>query len=169
MVLDRMNRRILKVAAIVAAAIILVVGGSGVAYAYWSAGGSGAGNGGTGATVPITLTAGTPTAGLVPGSSSAVVLVATNTNAASVHVSTLSVDTTQGTGGLSVDAGHSGCSVGSLSFATQTNGGAGWSVPGKVGAVNGTLTITLANALTMATSAANACQGATFTVYLLAG
>ncbi|HEX4057502.1 MAG TPA: hypothetical protein VHX87_04190 [Galbitalea sp.] len=169
MVLDRMNRRILRVAAVVTAAILLVVGGSGVAYAYWSAGGIGAAIGGTGTTVPITLSAGTPTAGLVPGSNSSVVLVATNTNLATVHVSTLSLDTTQGTSGLSVDAAHTGCSLSSLSFTTQTNGGAGWDVPGKVGAVNGSLSVSLASALTMATSAANACQGATFTIYLLAG
>lgn len=164
-----MNRRILRVALVVAAAFLLVIGGTGVAYAYWSAGGAGLGLGGTGTTVPITLTSGAPTAGLVPGSSSSVILTATNTNAATVHVSSLALDTTQGTNGLSVDAGHSGCALGALSFTTQTNGGSGWSVPGKVGAVNGTLSITLPSSLAMATSAANACQGATFTVYLLAG
>jgi hypothetical protein len=35
--------------------------------------------------------------------------------------------------------------------------------------VNGTLPITLTNALAMGLSAANACQEATFTVYLAAG
>lgn len=164
-----MNRRILRLALTVAAAIILVVGGSGIAYAYWDAGGIGAALGGTATTSPITLSAGTPTAGLVPGSSASVVLVASNPNTGSVHVTTLTLDPTQGTSGLSVDAAHSGCSLGSLTFTTQTNGGAGWDVPGKVGSVNGTLSITLPSSLAMATSAANACQGATFTVYLLAG
>jgi hypothetical protein len=56
-----------------------------------------------------------------------------------------------------------------LSFTTQTNLGAGWTVPGKVGAVNGSLSITLTAALAMSTAAANACQGATFTVFLAAG
>jgi hypothetical protein len=60
-----------------------------------------------------------------------------------------------------VDAAHPGCVVSTLSFTTQTNGGAGWTVPG-----NGSLPLTLASALSMSTSAANACQGATFTVYL---
>ena len=164
-----MNRRILRIALVVAAAFTLVIGGTGVAYAYWSAGGSGAALGGTGTTVPITLTSGTPTTGLAPGSSSSVVLTATNSNAASVHVTSLTLDTTQGTSGFSVDAGHSGCALGALSFSTQTNSGSGWDVPGKVGGVNGTLSITLPSSLGMATSAANACQGATFTVYLLAG
>ena len=42
-------------------------------------------------------------------------------------------------GGFAVDAGHSGCTLGTLSYTTQTNGGSGWNVPAKVGAVNGTL------------------------------
>jgi hypothetical protein len=169
MVLDLMNKRILRVALIVAAAITLIVGGGGVAYAYWTAGGSGSALGTTGTTAPITLSSSTPTGGLAPGSTATVSLLATNSNAASVHVSSLTLDTTQGTGGYSVDAAHSGCSVSALSFTAQTNGGSGWDVPGKVGSVNGTLSISLPGSLAMATSAANACQGATFTVYLLAG
>ena len=43
------------------------------------------------------------------------------------------------------------------------NGGAAWTVPGS-----GSVPITLANAVSMATSAANDCQGASFTVYLRA-
>jgi hypothetical protein len=164
-----MNRRILRTVLTVAAAIILLAGGSGVAYAYWDAGGIGAALGGTGTTVPITLSAGTPTAGLVPGSNASVVLTATNPNAAAVHVTSLTLDPTQGTSGFSVDGAHGGCTLSALSFTTQTNGGSGWEVPGKVGSTNGTLSITLPAALAMATSAANACQGATFTVYLLAG
>jgi hypothetical protein len=163
-----MSRRVLGIVLVAAAAVVLVLGGAGVAYSYWSAGGSGLASGGTGTTIPIVLTAATPTAGLLPGSSSSVVLTASNSNVASVHVTTLTLDTTQGTGGYSVDAAHAGCSVSALAFTTQTNGGTGWNVPGKVGSVNGSLSITLTSALGMATSAANACQGATFTVYLLA-
>ena len=58
-------------------------------------------------------------------------------------------------------AAHSGCVLATLSFTTQTNGGAGWTVAGGQA-----LAVTLANALSMTTCAANACQGATFTVYL---
>ena len=60
-----------------------------------------------------------------------------------------------------MDGGHSGCGLAPLSFTTQTNGGAGWTVPGS-----GSLPVTLTDALSMGTGAANACQGATFTVYL---
>lgn len=152
----------------IAAAVVVTVGGAGVAYAYWTAGGSGVAAGGTGTTVPITLTTATPTAALAPGGKSSVVLTATNSNLASVQVNSFTLDTTQGTGGFAVDAAHSGCSVSALSFTTQTNGTTGWTVPGKVGSTNGTLSVTLSNALAMSTAASNACQGATFTVYLAA-
>jgi hypothetical protein len=162
-----MNRRILGTIAMIVAIVVVTVGGAGVAYAYWTAGGAGAGSGAAGTTLPITLSAGTPTASLLPGGQTGVVLTMTNTNAATVKISSLALDTTQGASGFAVDASHSGCTLSTLSFVTQTNGGAGWTVPGKVGAVNGTLAVTLANALSMSLSAVNACQGATFTVYLL--
>ena len=149
------------------AIVVVTIGGAGVAYAYWTAGGAGTGFGATGTTVPLTLSSGTPTASLLPGGQTGVVLTITNTNSASVKVSSLALDTTQGASGFSVDASHTGCTLTALSFATQTNGGVGWTVPGKVGAANGTLTATLTNALAMSLSAVNACQGATFTVYLL--
>jgi hypothetical protein len=162
-----MNRHILGIVAMVVAIVVVTIGGAGVAYAYWTAGGAGTGFGATGTTVPLTLSSGTPTASLLPGGQTGVVLTMTNTNSANVKVSSLALDTTQGPGGFSVDASHTGCTLTALSFATQTNGGAGWTVPGKVGATNGTLTVTLTNALSMSLSAVNACQGATFTVYLL--
>jgi hypothetical protein len=42
-------------------------------------------------------------------------------------------------------------------------------VPKKVGTVNGSLSIVLPNALGLVTNAANACQGAISTIYLVAG
>ena len=164
-----MNRRILGTIVMIVVAAVVALGGAGVAYAYWTAGGSGIAAGGTGTTVPVTLTSATSTAALLPGGTSGVVLTATNSNVAMVRINSFSLDTTQGTAGFAVDAAHAGCTLSALSFATQTNGGSGWTVPGKVGATNGTLSITLTNALSMSTAAANACQGATFTVYVVAG
>lgn len=157
--------RVLLMALTVVAALAV----TGVANAYWRAAGTGTGSGSTGTTVPVTLTPGTPTPGLYPGGTTGVVLTVTNTNASPVQLGSLALDISQGTGGFAVDAGHSGCLVSALSFTTQTNGGAGWAVPAKVGAVNGTLAVTLPNALAMTTAAANACQSATVTVYLVAG
>ena len=105
--------------------------------------------------------AATPTAQLYPGGQATVVLSVTNSSPATVRFSSLVLDTGQGSNGFGVDGAHAGCGLGTLSFTTQTNGGAGWTVPG-----NGSLAITLTNALAMGTGAASACQGASFTVYL---
>ena len=59
------------------------------------------------------------------------VLTVTNPNPGQIRVGSLALDTSQGTGGFAVDGGHSGCGLATLSFATQTNGGAGWTVPGS--------------------------------------
>jgi hypothetical protein len=166
---DEVNRSVARTLALVIAIVAVTLGGASIAYGYWSAGGVGSGFGATGTTTAqVSLSSGTPTASLLPGGQSDVVLTMTNPNAARVRVSSLALDTTQGTGGFTVDTNHSTCALGALSFATQTNGGSGWSVPGKVGSTNGTLTVTLSSSLAMSVSAVNACQGATFTVYLVA-
>ena len=158
-------RRVLLTLLAVALTVCL---GSG-AMAYWGGGGSGDGNGSSGKVVAVTLSPATPTAYLYPGGVADVVLTVSNPNAAEVRLGSLALDTTRGTNGFAVDAGHSGCWVASLGYGTLTNGGAGWTVPGRVGAVNGTRSVTLTDALSMGTDAANACQGAQFTVYLAAG
>jgi hypothetical protein len=108
---------------------------AGVASAYWRAGGTGTGNEGTATTVPITVSPGTPAANLYPGGTTNVVLTLTNPNFSTIRVGSLALDVTQGTGGYSVDAGHSGCAVATFTYITQSTG---WIVPKKVGAVNGT-------------------------------
>lgn len=153
----------------IASLAILSVPVGGLAYAYWNGTGTGSGTGATATTVALTLSPGTPSAALYPGGQANVVLTANNPNYSIVTISSLSLNTAQGTGGFSVDGGHSGCSVAALSYTTQTNAGSGWTVPARVGAVNGSLTITLTNALAMSSAAADACQGATFTVYLVVG
>jgi hypothetical protein len=146
--------------------VLLLNGG---AQAFWSGGGSGTGAGGSGTVQAVTLSPGTVSGGLQPGGTRDVVLTVSNPNLATVSVRSLALDTSQGTNGFSVDAGHSGCIVSALGLTTQTNGGSGWTIPQKVGAVNGTLSVTLTNALSMSASASNACQGATFTVFVAAG
>jgi len=160
------SRTRLAVATLAVAVFITASGGA--AYAYWKAGGSGTGSGLTGTTTALTLSTGSAAPGLYPGTSVTVSITATNPNTAPIRISSLALDTTQGTGGFSVDAGHSSCALTALSFTTQTNAGAGWTVPAKVGATNGSLAISLPGSLALATGAANACQGATFTAYLKA-
>ena len=163
------SRRMLGRVLLLTLTVIAALAVTGVANAYWRAAGTGTGSAATGTTVPVTLSPGTTTPGLYPGGSTDVVLTVTNTNTSPVVLGSLALDSSQGTGGFAVDAGHSGCLVSALGYTTQTNGGLGWTVPAKVGTTNGTLTITLPSALAMTTGAANACQGATSTVYLVAG
>ena len=149
--------------------VVLAVSVGGIAYAYWSGPGNGDGSATTGTTVAMTLSPGTAAATLFPGGQADVVLTVSNPNTSPAYLGSLALDTAQGTAGFAVDAGHLGCALSTLSFTTQTNGGAGWTVPAKAVAVDGTLPVTLTNALAMSMDAATACQGASFTVYLAAG
>jgi len=146
-----------------AASAALVLAGTG-AWGWWSDRGSGHGDGGTGAAVTVALTPGTPATAVLPGGQAAVASTATNATGADVRLRSLALDTDRGAGGFAVDAGHAGCATSSLSFTSQDNGGAGWTVP-----AGGSVTLQLPAALGMAVDAADACQGATFTVYLKAG
>lgn len=163
-----MKRRTRRAAITIAVIAALLATSGGAAFAYWKAGGSGSGSGSTGSTTALSIAPGTASAGLYPGSTATVTVVVSNPNTAPVVITSLVSDTTQGTTGFSVDAGHSGCSVAALSYTTQSNGGAGWVVPRKVGVTNGSLTITLPAALSLSTAAANACQGASFTTFVRA-
>lgn len=146
----------------------LVLGGSG-AGAYWQAVGSGSGSAETEAPEPVVLSPGRPTNVLLPGARADVVVTVSNPNASELHIESLALDRRQGTRGYAADGDHAGCDVSSLRFSDQSNGGAGWSVPGTIGTEDGTATLTLTDALGMAPSADDACQGATFSVYLTAG
>ncbi len=146
-----------------------MTGAGGIALAYWHASGSGTGSATTGVAEAVTVAPGTPARTLYPGGQADVALIVSNPNTTIVTIGSLSLDPTQGTGGFAVDAADSACDTSVLSFTTQTNAEAGWRVPAKSGAVNGALAVNLPNALAMTTGAANACQGARFTVYLTAG
>ncbi|WP_305787635.1 hypothetical protein [Symbioplanes lichenis] len=148
----------------VLAGIVLSLLASGAAFGYWSTAGGGTGTAAASAPSPITLTPGTPAGLLYPGGTADLAVTITNPNTYAVRVPQLARDPLQGTGGYAVDAGHSACGVGALSYTTQTNGGSGWTVP-----ASGSLTLALTGALSLAGSAANACQGATFRVYLGTG
>jgi hypothetical protein len=139
----------------------LLVTVAGAAFAFWTTSGGGSAAATTSGTAALTLSPATPTAELYPGGRAAVVATVTNPNASSVRIGSLALDSTQGSGGFGVDVAHSSCATSTLGFTTQTNGGAGWTVPG-----HGSLPLTMTGALSMSTSAADACQGATFTVYL---
>ena len=140
----------------------------GGAYAYWQGSGVGNGSASTATSAAVTLSPGSPFATLYPGGQAAVVLTASNPNSSPVHIDALAIDTTLGAAGFAVDTDHSGCGLSAMSFSTQTNAGSGWVVPATSGATSGTLSITLADAVSMHVDAANDCQGGLFTVYLVA-
>ena len=146
--------------------LALVIAGSviGVAIAAWTTGGSGSGQASAGTAASMTISAGAPSTNLYPTASADVAAVVSNPNPYKVHVSSVSL------GAVTVDAGHSACNTGaSVSVtSTQNNGGLGWDVPAKSGAVNGSLNLDLANAISMDNVANDSCQGATFTVALTA-
>ena len=144
------------------AAIVALLGAA-TAGAFWTVGGAGGGTVSAETVASVTLTPGTATTDLYPGRSGDVAVSIANGNTYRAFVGSLALDTARGTNGFSVDGGHSGCDVAALSYTTQSNGGAGWFVP-----AGSTLDLDLVNAVDLATGAASECQGATFTVYLLA-
>jgi hypothetical protein len=148
-------------------AIAVVAGLAGGALAFWSGSGSGDARTVLPEPLPLSFSPGMPTAQLYPGGVASVAVVARNPNAYFVQLQSLELDGSAGEP-FAVDAGHSGCDVAALSFTTQDNGGLGWRVPPRIGDTDGALTVDMAAAMQMTTEAADACQGATFTVHLRA-
>jgi hypothetical protein len=150
----------IKGALLVAAlAALATAGGS---YAFFASHGTGSGTATAGAAQSVTLTPAAPTGGLYPGGSADVALTVSNPSPGAVVIPSLTLDTARGTNGFAVDTGHAGCDVAALSF---TLAASRWTVPAQSSA----FPIDLPAAISMSGSAANACQGATFTVYLKVG
>jgi hypothetical protein len=143
--------------------VVVVLAGSALAYAAWTVSGSGQGSATASSAANLTFSAASPSSSLFPGGSSDVATTVNNPNPFPVHITSIGSDLGQGTAGFSVDGGHSGCNLGSLSLSSQTNGGSGWDVP-----ANGSLAIDLTGGLSMSGAAVDACQGASFTVFLTA-
>ncbi len=156
------GRRGLVIALVGAAAFAVA------ATAYWSGVGIGSTSTRLADVKALVLAAGTPTGQLYPGGAANVSAVITNPNPYVVHVSALSLDAGTGTAGYGVDSSHPTCDVSTLSFAGQDNAGKGWNVPPQTGTTDGSLPVEMAAALTMTLGAANSCQGAVFTVHLVA-
>jgi hypothetical protein len=161
----RQMRTLSKRAVVGAVVVALVVVGAFGAYGYSMAGGSGSGTAAASAeTVAlVTLTPGTATTDLYPGMAGDVAVSIVNSNTYRAFVGSLGLDVDRGRNGFSVDARHSGCGVAALAYTTQSNGGAGWFVP-----AGSRLDLDLPNAVELDTGAGSECQGATFTIYLVA-
>jgi hypothetical protein len=155
--------------AVLVAVIVTVLSVGGSATAYWSGAGSGRAVGSTATSAAVVLSAATPDATLAPGGHADVVLTVSNPNSYAVFVSSLALDLGQGNGGFTVGPAHASCDVSSLSFRRLTNMGAGWNIPAKTGDTDGSQLITLPDAISMSLDAEDTCQGAVFSVYLVAG
>jgi hypothetical protein len=151
--------------ALVAAAATALALSSG-AVAYYTSAGHGSSSASVASPDPLSITAQSPATNLLyPGGSGELDATVSNPNPFPVRINSLVL----GGSGIAVDSGHSGCDTSAVHFASQSNGGSGWDVPAKVGATEGTLDLALAGAISMDTDAANACQGATFTISLETG
>ena len=136
---------------VVAGGLVAGMLASGVAWAAWTADGSG--NGYAAATTAEALTTGTATASaeLYPGGNGDVVVKINNSNDYPVTVTSIA----NGTGSITAD--KAGCTVTGVTFANQT--GLTVAVP-----ANGSTTTTLTDAASMSNASDNACQGAVFTI-----
>jgi hypothetical protein len=152
----------------IAAGVAVAAVGTSGAFAYYNATGAGAGSTAVGNALALVISPATGSPLLAPGASGDVALTISNPNAYAAHVGSLALDTAHGDGGFAVDSGHSGCASPELSFTQQDNVGDGWLVPPRVGNVDGQLHLDLSDAVAMGVGADDACQGATFTVYLSA-
>ncbi len=157
--LGRMRRRTVIAIVVIAAGVL-----AGGAAAFWLAFGNGTTNSQAGTVVPVTLAPGSAITPLYPAGTADVGVSITNTNPGAIFVPSLLLDTSQGSSGFAVDGGHSGCNLAALSYTTQTNGGAGWTVSG-----NSTRTLDLTAAAALSTAAVSACQGAQVSIYLKVG
>jgi hypothetical protein len=131
-------------------------------WAYFTPHGTGTGTAAPAMVQPVTLTPASPTTALYPGGSADIAVTVSNPNGGAVVIPSLALDTSKGTNGLAVDGSHPACDLADLTVA----GAAGnWTIPAHASA----FAIDLPGAISLATSAADACQGATFTVYLEVG
>jgi hypothetical protein len=106
-----------KTAAIATTAVILVAG-TGVAYAFWSAGGSGSGTAASGTTTPLTVNQVTVVTDLHPGDSPQTLSgTFDNTSAGTVHVTSVIATIDSVTGGTTNGAG---CSAADYTLANPT-------------------------------------------------
>jgi hypothetical protein len=147
--------------------VIVALALAGSSYAYFSSHGLGHGSAAADSVQPLTVSPGAPSQELYPGGASDVALTLSNPNKSQLTVPALALDTSQGSGGFGVDQAHAdaGCSAAAaqLGFDIQT---INETVPARTGPVDGTLDLDLTQALSMGAGATDACQGASFTVYL---
>lgn len=143
-----MNRKQRILAGLGVAALVV---GSGVAYASWTASGTGSGAAKAATAQALVVTAGTTTADLYPGFTQGdVFLRVTNPNPYGVNITSLTP------GAITTSA--PGCVSTNITIAAPT----GLNIPVAANATN--FAVTVPNIVTMIAAAPDACQGVTFTI-----
>jgi hypothetical protein len=122
---------------------------SGVAWAAWTADGTGNGYAGATTAEELTTSVATASADLYPGGTGDVKVTINNPNDYAVNVTSIS-----GNGTITDD--KAACTVTGVTFANQTGT---WNV-----AANSSSTVTLADAASMSNASDDGCQGAVFTI-----
>lgn len=138
---------------------------TGVAFAYWTSGGSGSGQATAGTAATVTFASGTVTSTLFPGGTADVATLVTNPNPYAVLISGLSAGTiTSGTGGNACDTNGNHVSFNVPTSYPSTT----YRVPAKAGVSGGpaAFSIDIANGASMAINSDTTCQGKTFTIPL---
>src|SRR5947208_7523194 len=138
---------------------LLVLGVVGFVYAAFTTNGSGSGyaKAGTAQSLTTVDVSASTAATLYPGVSGDVLVKFDNPNPYAVTVTAVT-----GSGSITADAGHAGCTTTGVTFTNQT--GLSLVIPAKSGGVDGVLQTTLTGATSMSNASLNACQGATFTI-----
>lgn len=134
---------------------------SGVAAAYWSAGGSGSGSVTAGTAAPLTTVTATAstTSLLYPGGPAAdLSLTVRNANPYAVSITGLSAN-----GAVTAAGGIGTCVTTGVSLTTPT-AGLPFTVPARAAGTDGSITVSMTAAAQMTSASENGCQGATFTV-----
>jgi len=121
-----------------------------VAFAAWTAGGTGNGYAQAKTAVNLTTSAATTTATLYPGGTGNVYLNVTNPNPYAVTITGVAANG-------SITASNGSCNVASVTYTAPTS-------PSLVVAAGATTQFTLTNAVAMSTAANDNCQGNTFTI-----
>jgi hypothetical protein len=148
-------------AAVVGAAGVFAL--ASVSYGFFTVGGSGTGSAQLAGVQDLTVSAAAPTgSALDPGGSADLAAEVVNPNPAPVHVHAFVLDLSP-VHPAGIVSNHDGCPATSVTFnGPISNGGADFVFP------PGTSSLVLHDALSMSRSAEQACQGATFGVYLQA-
>ena len=128
-----------------------------VAFAAWTANGTGSAESKAKSAQALTINTVTATAALYPTGTADLAYTVTNPNDYKVNITLVEPN-----GAITVDAGHSGCNAASVTL-TAASFAQNFDVNGA-GATSANQTLT--GAVAMSNAALDACQGATFTIPL---